>query len=157
MGKRTAAGIIAERSKRLLIPLVFGMLVIVPPQIYYERISNGIQFANYFEFWKTVFEFIPYPKGGSLSWHHLWHVLYIFVYSILALPIFLFLKSSKSNLIKEKINYFFNNHTNAIYRVYGSSLREMISHRELYENKDNRRIFHQHLRLREPSLFPLIL
>ncbi|MBK7104842.1 MAG: acyltransferase family protein [Ignavibacteriae bacterium] len=115
MGKRTAKGILIERSKRLLIPLIFGMLVIVPPQIYYERISNEIQFANYFEFWKTVYDFIPYPKGGSLSWHHLWYVLYIFVYSVIALPIFLFLRSEKSNRLKEKVNVFFTKHPNTIY------------------------------------------
>ncbi|MBK8944636.1 MAG: acyltransferase family protein [Ignavibacteriae bacterium] len=115
MGKRTVAGIIAERSKRLLIPLIFGMLVIVPPQIYYERISDGIHFANYWEFWKTVFEFIPYPKGGSLSWHHLWYILYIFVYSVIALPLFLFLRSKKSNQLKEIVNVFFTKHPNIIY------------------------------------------
>ncbi|MFZ1290912.1 MAG: acyltransferase family protein [Melioribacteraceae bacterium] len=115
LGKRTGKEFFIERSKRLLIPLIFGMFVIVPPQIYVERISSGIHFANYWEFWKTVFVFIPYPKGGSLSWHHLWYILYIFVYSIIALPIFLHLKSSKSILLREKVSDFFTNHPNAIY------------------------------------------
>ena len=114
-GKRSAAGILAERSKRLLIPLIFGMLVIVPPQIYYERISNGIHFNNYFEFWKTVFDFVPYPEGGSLSWHHLWYILYIFVYSIIGLPLFLFLKSSKSDKLKTKVNYLLGKKPSLIY------------------------------------------
>lgn len=117
MGKRTAKGIIKERAKRLLIPLFFGMLVIVPPQIYYERISDGILFSNYFDFWKTVFEFIPFPEGGSFSWHHLWYVLYIFVYSIIALPLFLYLRNENSTWLKEKINTFLVKKPNFIYLI----------------------------------------
>src|SRR5512145_1784281 len=33
---RSLRGFVAERTRRLLVPLVFGMLVIVPPQIYCE-------------------------------------------------------------------------------------------------------------------------
>ncbi|MCB0731935.1 MAG: acyltransferase family protein [Ignavibacteriae bacterium] len=117
MGKRSANGIIKERAKRLLIPLIFGMLVIVPPQIYYERISNGVQFANYFDFWKTVFNFVPYPEGGSLSWHHLWYVLYIFVYSIIGLPLFLYLRSDKSFKLRKNVNEFFVKYSNSIYLI----------------------------------------
>ncbi len=82
-----------ERSKRLLVPLVFAMLVIVPPQIYFERINN---YSSYLDFYKTVFSFVPYPDGGSLSWHHMWFVLYLFIYSIIAIPLIAFLKSGRS-------------------------------------------------------------
>jgi len=117
LGKRTSGKFLLERAKRLFIPLIFGMLVIVPPQIYFERISNGVQFANYWEFWKTVFNFVPYPMGGSLSWHHLWYVLYIFVYSFFALPIFLFLRSDKSITIKNRISGFVKSNPNTIYLI----------------------------------------
>src|SRR5688572_16851021 len=75
LGKRTPRQFAGERFKRLFIPLVFGMLVIVPPQIYFERINL---FNGYFDFYKTVFQFKPYPEG-SLSWHHLWFILYLFL------------------------------------------------------------------------------
>ena len=117
IGKRNAKGVFLERSKRLLIPLVFGIFVIVPPQIYYERIFDGIEFANYWEFWKTVFEFVPFPLGGSLSWHHLWYVLYVFVYSIIALPLFLYLGNKKTASLKEKANDYFTHHPNSIYLI----------------------------------------
>ncbi len=117
IGKRNAKGVFLERSKRLLIPLVFGIFVIVPPQIYYERIFDGIEFANYWEFWKTVFEFVPFPLGGSLSWHHLWYVLYIFLYSIIALPLFLYLGNKKTASLKEKANDYFTHHPNSIYLI----------------------------------------
>jgi hypothetical protein len=108
LGFRTAGQFIGERSRRLLIPLIFGIFVIVPPQIYFERLSQGVEYASYWEFWKTVFDFVIYPDGGNLSWHHLWFLPYIFVYSILALPLFLFLRSDNSLVLKEKISFVFN-------------------------------------------------
>ncbi|MBI3124845.1 MAG: acyltransferase family protein [Ignavibacteriales bacterium] len=115
MGKRIGKKYFGERSKRLLIPLIFGMFVIVPPQIYYDRLFHGFQFANYWEFWKTVFNFVPYPLGGSLSWHHLWYVLYIFIYSLIAYPLFKHLRNEKSFNLRNKIGLFVKAHPNSIY------------------------------------------
>jgi glucans biosynthesis protein C len=79
-----------ERLKRLLIPLLVGMFVIVPPQIYFERLSQGAQYT-YAEFYSSVFQFSPYP-AGSFSWHHLWFVAYILVYSLVGIPVFALLR-----------------------------------------------------------------
>jgi glucan biosynthesis protein C len=87
-----------ERLLRLLLPLVFGMLVIVPPQIYVERVLAGSHYASYLEFWGTVFTFVPYPKG-NLSWHHLWFLPYILTYSLLGLPLFALLRSSRGRAL----------------------------------------------------------
>ncbi|MGK6350760.1 acyltransferase family protein [Parapedobacter sp. DT-150] len=92
LGKRSPRQFAGERIRKLLIPLVFGMLVVVPPQIYFEYIGK---YGNYWDFYKTVFEFAPYP-GGSFSWHHLWFILYLLIYSLLALPLLLFMKSPRS-------------------------------------------------------------
>ncbi len=90
--KRTYGGYARERISRLFVPLVFGMFVIVPPQIYYERLFNGVQFNGYGDFYRTVFDFIPYPNG-SFSWHHLWFVAYLFLFSLVSIPVFRWLKS----------------------------------------------------------------
>lgn len=84
---KSASTFIGLRFRRLFVPLLFGMLVIVPPQIYVERLTQGYQ-GSYWEFWATVFEFKPYPEGGNFSWHHLWFILYLFVYDVLFTPIF---------------------------------------------------------------------
>ena len=99
LGKRTPRQFAGERFTRLFIPLVFGMFVVVPPQIYFEHIK---QYDGYWDFYKTVFEFQPYP-GGSFSWHHLWFILYLFLYSLTAIPFLTFLRSPKSLLFKEKV------------------------------------------------------
>lgn len=90
LAKRGLGGFAWDRTKRLLLPLVFGMLVIVPPQIYLERLDQGLFTGTYWSFWPSVFQFIPYPKG-SLSWHHLWFVAYLFTYCLVALPLFAWL------------------------------------------------------------------
>ncbi len=112
LSMRTSGKYIWERFKRLFIPLVFGMLVIVPPQIYFERLTQG-QTYSYLEFYKYVFQFEPYLKG-NFSWHHLWFIAYLFIFSLVGLPIFLWWKSksgktfinSFSNLINKLSIYF---------------------------------------------------
>ncbi len=99
LGSRTPGQFRMERFKRLFIPLIFGMLVVVPPQIYYERIS---QYSSYWDFYKTVFQFKPYPIG-SFSWHHLWFILYLFIYSLLALPLLKYVRSVSSEKFKAKV------------------------------------------------------
>jgi hypothetical protein len=86
VGRRGVLAFAWDRLKRLLLPLAFGMLVIVPPQIYFERVQKGTVAASYLEFWPTVLDHVPYPRG-SLSWHHLWFVAYLFIYCIAALPL----------------------------------------------------------------------
>ncbi len=92
LGKRSPSQFVSERVRRLFIPLVFGMFVIVPPQIYFEHIGK---YGDYWDFYQTVFEFVRYPRG-SFSWHHLWFIVYLLVYSLIALPLLLFVKSPRS-------------------------------------------------------------
>jgi peptidoglycan/LPS O-acetylase OafA/YrhL len=83
---RSLKAFVGERHRRLLLPAAFGMLVVVPPQIYVERLSQGQTFSSIGAFWLTVLEGTPYPAGNT-SWHHLWFVVYLFVYALLAVPL----------------------------------------------------------------------
>jgi glucans biosynthesis protein C len=80
-----------ERLRRLLVPVVFAMFVVVPPQIYFERLYRGATFS-YAEWYPSVFQMQPYPQG-SFSWHHLWFVVYILMYSLCGIPFFAWVKS----------------------------------------------------------------
>ena len=91
LGKRSLRAFAGDRTKRLLLPLVFGMLVVVPPQIYVERLDQGRFTGSYLAFWPSVLEGVSYPEG-STSWHHLWFVAYLFTYCLLALPLFAWLR-----------------------------------------------------------------
>jgi hypothetical protein len=106
LGFRTRDEYIRERVKRLLIPLIVGILIVVPPQVYYERLAywsetrhSPINFnGSYLEFYPHFFIGI-YPNG-NFSWHHLWFMWYLFFISLIALPLFLRLKSKDG---KQKI------------------------------------------------------
>jgi hypothetical protein len=41
LARQGAGHFMGQRSTRLLIPLIFGMLVIVPPQSYLEVVENS--------------------------------------------------------------------------------------------------------------------
>jgi glucans biosynthesis protein C len=101
LGSRSKRSFAGDRTKRILLPLVFGMFVVVPPQIYYERLTQGNTYS-YLEFYKHVLEFQPYPEG-NFSWHHLWYLAYIFTYSLICLPLFGYLRSEKGKIVLEKI------------------------------------------------------
>ncbi len=89
-----------ERIKRLLVPLLFGMLIIVPPQIYMERIHRQQFQGSFLEFYPNFHGIYP---DGNLSWHHLWFLAYLFVFSMLLLPLFTYLKKTKGNLLIQKL------------------------------------------------------
>lgn len=101
--KKTATQFVGLRFQRLIVPLIFGMLVIVPPQVYLERLHQGFK-GNYFEFYLTIFKGEAYPKGNT-SWHHLWFIAYLFVYDIVAAPLFAWLTSAKAKVFIRKLDW----------------------------------------------------
>ena len=87
--RRSGGQVVRERSLRLLVPLLFGMLLIVPPQIYFERLFRGQWDGGYFQFFtERVLQLQAYPQG-DFSWHHLWFIAYLYVYVLLLLPVLL--------------------------------------------------------------------
>ena len=98
-GKRTLKQFIIERYLRLGVPFLFGMLFIVPPQVYMERLSKGQFNGNYWQYFTgPAFQGI-YPEG-NISWHHLWFILYLLVFSLLLSPLLVQLKRSTNAFIK---------------------------------------------------------
>jgi peptidoglycan/LPS O-acetylase OafA/YrhL len=83
-GHRTARGYVAERRVRLLVPFLFGLLVIVPPQTYLAQWSKGIEPV------KGFFTFGGDPTGytGGFTPAHLWFIGFLFLFSLGAAPLF---------------------------------------------------------------------
>jgi glucans biosynthesis protein C len=86
--RKGTRGFLAKRSVRLLVPLVFGVLVIVPPQAYLEVVEKVQYAGNYAEFlglYLTAYQGFC-RDGGCLilpTWNHLWFVAYLWVYTLL--------------------------------------------------------------------------
>ncbi len=87
--KYSVAALLRTRSQRLMIPLLFGMAVIVPPQLYYELIEQQQFSGTYWYFWTEYLISDPntdvapdrYSTIGLWTWNHLWYLIYLFVYT----------------------------------------------------------------------------
>ena len=80
-------GFLRGRSKRLLLPLALGMLVIVPPQTYLEvvqKLGYGGSTLDFMLLYLSGYRgFCPGGKCLVLpTWNHLWFVAYLWVYCL---------------------------------------------------------------------------
>jgi len=111
---RTGKGFAWERIKRLGLPLAVGMLLIVPPQIYVERLANGQFAGNYWSYLTgSAFQGV-YPEG-NISWHHLWFLPYLLIFSLLLIPVFTFVRDHPQNKLTNWLTSLFAKRPLCIY------------------------------------------
>ncbi len=90
MFRRSGASVrlLGARSLRLLLPLAFGMIVIVPLQPYFEVVQQhgyGASFAEFLRLYFGGYRGFCKPAGECLilpTWNHLWFLPYLFVYTL---------------------------------------------------------------------------
>jgi glucan biosynthesis protein C len=91
---RSAGQYIRERCLRLFIPLVFGILTFIPFTTYIQH-SNILSlqegYIGYFHFDLNHMDGL----NGTFTPAHLWFILYLFVFSLIGLPLFQALRSGK--------------------------------------------------------------
>jgi peptidoglycan/LPS O-acetylase OafA/YrhL len=78
-----------ERVKRLLVPFLFGIAVIVPPQAYLALLHRGadLTLGSFLgDYWTVEGDLSGYT--GSFTPAHLWFIGFLFIFSIVALPLF---------------------------------------------------------------------
>jgi surface polysaccharide O-acyltransferase-like enzyme len=90
--RRTNWQFVRERILRLFLPLLIGVVILIPPQVYFERVQRGQFAGSFIEFIPHAFEGGPYPEG-NISLGQLWFVLYLFLYAVVTLPLCRFLRS----------------------------------------------------------------
>lgn len=84
-----AGRFVASRSWRLLLPLVFGCLVVVPIQPYAQGVANGLVEPGFGQFLRDYFGGKSWPPEAfdgwehGFTWNHLWYLVYLWVYSLL--------------------------------------------------------------------------
>lgn len=87
LGKYRLGAFVRARSTRLLIPLIFGMLVVVPPQSYLqivEALGYPSGFLDFYVHHYLAFgaQFCPNPCIVQPTWNHLWFVVYLWIYTM---------------------------------------------------------------------------
>ena len=88
--RRTMGAFIKERSRRLILPLIFGSLTLVP---------LGLVISNFY-YGKTL-EYIPNPG-------YLWFVVDIVVIIFLLIPLFIYIKNRPDGIILKFMRRLFN-------------------------------------------------
>lgn len=93
---RTARRYVDERFRRLLIPFIFGCLLLTPVMLYFEWLHNtqmGQLTMPFGEFVSSRSIPISCQFFGAVG-YHLWFLGFLFSYSLLALPLFLWLRGA---------------------------------------------------------------
>ena len=108
---RSAGQYLFERVKRLLVPLyTVGLFVLLPPQYYFRLVTNE-GFTG--TFWEAISRYFSKLGQVSLSWPggllpvpfsgHLWFLQYLFLISLVALPLLLYGKSERGQRQIERL------------------------------------------------------
>jgi glucans biosynthesis protein C len=112
---RTATGFVRERLARLLVPFLVGLLVVVPPQVYYQLRFQNQDPGSY---WQFLRDFFQVHLGLKFPWFvrpddppdlfepaHLWFLYYLLVYSLLLLPALLYLRGGGRQLLEQLASF----------------------------------------------------
>jgi glucan biosynthesis protein C len=126
---RSAGKYLRERFKRLFIPLVFGIFILIPPQVYIERITNDQFQGTFFQFFPHYFDGF-YGFGGNFAWMglHLWFLLMLFLYSLLTLPLLIVLKGEGSIKLIRRFSRFFQKSGAILLWVLPLALMDFLFH-----------------------------
>lgn len=106
--KRTIKKYISERVRKLLIPFVFGTLLLMPVMTYIaDRFNFGYK-GNLFTHYSVFFTRFTDLTGadGGFSLGQFWFILYLFVISILAVGIIVLLKKRTPKFKKDTSLWF---------------------------------------------------
>lgn len=85
-----------ERVLRLLVPFALGMLILSAPQKYLDRLNHGQFQGSFLEYLPLYFR--DWTRwNGEFDWVgvHLWYLAYLFLFTLVLLPLFAALKTAK--------------------------------------------------------------
>jgi peptidoglycan/LPS O-acetylase OafA/YrhL len=106
----TIGRFVGARSWRLLLPLLFGIAVIVPIQPYVQGVSNGLVEPGFGRFLVRYFSHSqPWPPGAfdgwqyGFTWNHLWYLAYLWVYTLALALLLPFLRSRPGQWLRSRL------------------------------------------------------
>jgi glucan biosynthesis protein C len=105
LNKRKNGQFLAERFKRLFIPLLLGIFVLSPPVMYIERITHRQFSGSFWQFFPHYFDGLE-GFGGNFAWtgSHLWYLLLLLLFSALMLPLLRSLKqANRATMVLQKL------------------------------------------------------
>lgn len=107
LSRRTSYQFIVERMKRLLVPFAFFLVILIPPQLYMESLQAGTCQGSFLDFLPTVFTSIGLdlstPHVITFPQKHLWFLWYLFLMSVVTLPILRLLGGEKGKAFIQRL------------------------------------------------------
>ena len=97
LGKARPGKYILGIIARLLVPLLVGIFTHIAYQVYLENLHKGTFSGSFIDFYPHYFEGM-YGFGGNFAWMglHLWYLEALFLFALLCLPLYLWLKKRSS-------------------------------------------------------------
>jgi glucans biosynthesis protein C len=109
MRKGGAGKFFKDKVLRLLVPLVVGAFTHASLQVYLERITHGQFFGSYFQFLPHYFEGVYMDVGGTgnfaFAGMHLWYLMILFIFCLLAYPLFRWLKGRGRGVLDASVRF----------------------------------------------------
>ena len=99
--RRSIMQFIDDRLTRILIPLIAGMLIVIPPMIFFIWRGEG-SYISVQEFCLILLEFEWFPRG-NFHWLHLWYLAFIFIFSIAVIPLIMYIRTPKVRIVLSNI------------------------------------------------------
>lgn len=113
--RRTWKQLLLERTRRILVPLLFGSFFIVPLHVYLWQ-----------KYYSQDLAYSPNPG-------HLWFLGNIFIYVILLIPVFFYLARNESGIVNKGLKKVFNNPLGLLLIISAFVLEAEIVKPETYE------------------------
>ena len=117
--RRTASEFVRERLLRLGVPFLTGLVLLNPPQVYYyllQRTNGPLSFWQFYpRYWNIKFSLLSFPyfleaagPEQTFGVGYLWFLIYLLVYTLLLLPLFLYLRTPAGERLVERAAGFFS-------------------------------------------------
>ena len=121
MRTRSPAVFARGRLARLLVPFAFGLVVLVPPMFYIERLSQPGFHQPYWRFWLSFVnvpalarELLPrgsWTSGGvTFDPAHLWFLYVLLLFTVALLPLFAYLAGPRGRPLTSRLAGFAKRH-----------------------------------------------
>jgi hypothetical protein len=100
--KRSSTEYLKERVTKLLLPTAAGVILVIPSSVYFGYLYNGYT-GNFLSFWVNHLSHPLQNIGNGLLLGPLWFLLYLFIVSLVAVPIIMKYKNSQWRIPIEKV------------------------------------------------------
>ena len=128
---RSARAFVKERVARLLLPFVVGLIVLVPPMFYLDRLGEPGFHQSYLRFWARFLDvpaiglgLLSHGSWGEFDPAHTWFLYVLFLWSIILLPLFLYLQRPQGRALLDRAAGFAER--NVSFLLFGAAIPVVI-------------------------------